>query len=72
MTRTLNKTENLTLLSTNYIGSLGYIYQNRPFVVPITYFYNKEQKNIICYSAIGQKINAIRKNQFSIPFCYGY
>lgn len=64
MKRILDKTENLQLIRNNYIGSLGYIYQNRPFVVPITYFYNTEQKNIICYSAIGHKINAMRKNHF--------
>ncbi|WP_179344399.1 pyridoxamine 5'-phosphate oxidase family protein [Winogradskyella ursingii] len=62
MTRTLDKTENLLLLSNNFIGSLGYIHQNTPIVVPITYFYNAEQKKIICYSAIGHKINAMRKN----------
>ena len=62
MRRILERPENLRLLSNNYIGSLGYIYQNRPFVVPITYFYNTEQKNIICYSGIGHKINTMRKN----------
>jgi len=68
MTRTLDKTENLLLLSNNYIGSLGYISQNRPYVLPITYFYNAEEKNIICYSAIGHKINAMRKNH-SVSLC---
>ena len=62
MIQTLDDKEKTLLLSSNYVGSLGYLYKNRPFVVPITYFYNEEENNIICYSAKGQKINALRKN----------
>ncbi len=62
MIKTLDKKEKEMLLSTNYIGSLGYVYNNQPFVAPITYFYNEEQNNIICYSGNGHKINAMRKN----------
>ncbi|WP_432410051.1 pyridoxamine 5'-phosphate oxidase family protein [Rasiella sp. SM2506] len=62
MIKTLDTKEKMLLLSSNYIGSLGYIFQNKSFVVPITYFYNKEQDNIICYSANGHKITALRKN----------
>ncbi len=62
MIKTLNDKENMLLLSSNYIGNMGYIHQNSPFIVPITYFYNEEQNNIICYSALGHKINALRKN----------
>ncbi len=50
------------ILENNYIGHLGYIYQNRPYVVPITYFFDKENNNIICYSGDGHKMNAMRKN----------
>lgn len=50
------------ILENNYIGHLGYIYLNRPFVVPITYFFDKENKVIICYSGEGHKMNAMRKN----------
>ncbi|HLT32578.1 MAG TPA: pyridoxamine 5'-phosphate oxidase family protein [Aquaticitalea sp.] len=50
------------ILENNYIGHLGYIYQNRPYVVPITFFYDKEKKSIICYSGDGHKMNAMRKN----------
>ena len=49
------------ILENNYIGKLGYIYQNRPFVVPITYYYDKENHAFICYSADGHKMNAMRK-----------
>ena len=50
------------ILENNYIGQLGYIFQNKPFVVPITYFYDKQNHAIICYSGEGHKITAMRKN----------
>jgi nitroimidazol reductase NimA-like FMN-containing flavoprotein (pyridoxamine 5'-phosphate oxidase superfamily) len=50
------------VLENNYIGHLGYIYQNKPYVVPITYYYDKESNTIICYSGKGHKIDAMRKN----------
>ncbi|SEA55727.1 pyridoxamine 5'-phosphate oxidase family protein [Bizionia paragorgiae] len=63
MRRTLKDNENLRILEDNYIGNLGYISQNKPFVVPITYFYNKEKHAIIGYSAMGHKIRALRENR---------
>ncbi|TXE16766.1 flavin mononucleotide-binding protein [Psychroserpens burtonensis] len=62
MIRTLNERESSRLLESNYIGNLSYIYQNRPFIAPITYFFDKANDVIICYSAEGHKINAMRKN----------
>ncbi len=50
------------ILENNYIGQLGYIYQNRPYSVPITYFFDKENNSIISYSGEGHKISAMRKN----------
>jgi nitroimidazol reductase NimA-like FMN-containing flavoprotein (pyridoxamine 5'-phosphate oxidase superfamily) len=50
------------VLENNYIGQIGYIYNNRPFVVPITYFFDKENSAIICYSGDGHKMSAMRKN----------
>lgn len=50
------------ILENNYIGQLGYIYNNRPFVVPITYYFDKESNVIICYSGDGHKMNAMRKH----------
>lgn len=50
------------ILENNYIGNLSYIYQNRPYGVPITYFFDKENNSIICYSGEGHKMNAMRKN----------
>src|SRR5690606_28354032 len=51
------------ILENNYIGYLGYIYNKRPYVVPITYFFDKEENAIICYSGQGHKINAMQKNK---------
>ena len=62
MIKTLETKEKKFILSRNYIGYLAYIYNNAPFVVPITYFYDEAKNNIICYSADGHKLNALRKN----------
>lgn len=62
MIKTLDDKRKSLLLSTNYIGSLGYVFQDKPYITPITYFYDKEQNTIICYSAEGHKIHALRKN----------
>lgn len=50
------------ILENNYVGQLGYIYLNKPYVVPITYYFDKEINAIICYSGDGHKMNAMRKN----------
>ena len=62
MIRTLSNTENLTLLNNNYIGNISYIYRNRPFIVPITYYYDEKENIIIGYSAEGHKIRSMRQN----------
>lgn len=62
MFKSLTQQECLVLLQANYIGYLGYIYKNQPYIVPMTYFYNKENDAIICYSSMGHKIEAMRKN----------
>ena len=58
----LEDTKIRLILENNYIGNLGYIYQNRPYVVPITYFFDKENDIVICYSGEGHKMNAMRKH----------
>ena len=50
------------ILETNYIGHLGFISEDKPYVVPITYFYDSDENCILSYSAEGHKINAMRKN----------
>ena len=59
---TLDQKASKSILKNEYLGHLSYIYQNRPFVVPITYYYDAERNVIICYSAEGHKMNAMRKN----------
>ncbi|MDN3493231.1 pyridoxamine 5'-phosphate oxidase family protein [Winogradskyella bathintestinalis] len=63
MIRILSQIESTRILTSNYIGNLGYIYRNRPYVVPITYFFDAENNVIIGYSAEGHKIRAMRKNE---------
>lgn len=62
MIKTLENSERIRILENNFSGHLGYIWQQNPFVVPITYFFNKESKSIIGYSGDGHKIRAMRKN----------
>lgn len=56
----LGKSKCRTLLSNNYIGHLAYIYKNRPFVIPITYYYDGSTNTLLGYSGNGHKINALR------------
>ena len=58
----LNKYENLHILETNYIGYLSFLWKNKPYVIPITYYYNEADNCIISYSAEGHKIDAMRIN----------
>ena len=62
MIKNLEHNEITFILENNYIGHLSYIFQNKPYVVPITYFYDKTNSAIICYSGEGHKITAMRKN----------
>ena len=62
MIKNLNKKEILRLLEDNYIGRLAFVSGECPFVIPITYFFDAEEKSIISYSAVGHKIKAMRKN----------
>jgi nitroimidazol reductase NimA-like FMN-containing flavoprotein (pyridoxamine 5'-phosphate oxidase superfamily) len=61
MITNLNDNKCVTLLSNNYIGQLGYIYIDRPFIVPMTYYFDKENKIIIGYSEDGHKTMSMRK-----------
>lgn len=62
MFKNLEEKEINYILKNNYIGQLGYIFSNTPFVVPITYFFDPESNAIICYSGDGHKMIAMRKN----------
>ncbi|WP_236822238.1 pyridoxamine 5'-phosphate oxidase family protein [Arenibacter sp. NBRC 103722] len=58
----LTTSESIRLLKGNYTGHLGYIYQDKPYVLPITYYYDKDDHSLISYSADGHKIDAMRQN----------
>ncbi|RSK40434.1 pyridoxamine 5'-phosphate oxidase family protein [Mangrovimonas spongiae] len=62
MITTLHNKERHIILERNCIGHLAYIHENRPFIAPITYFYNKEDNIIIGYSNVGHKIMAMRRH----------
>ncbi len=50
------------LLSDHCVGSLGYIAYQTPYVVPITYYYDRENEAIISYTTEGHKIASLREN----------
>nr|MUH39078.1 pyridoxamine 5'-phosphate oxidase family protein [Zobellia laminariae] len=60
MVKDLEISECMSLLSDNYVGHLGYIGGRSPFIVPVTYFFDEENKSIISYSAPGHKIVSMR------------
>ena len=68
MIRNLDNSECNHILSTNYIGYLSYIYRERPFIAPITYFFDRKNDYIIGYSGEGHKITALRK-QPQVSLC---
>ena len=61
MIKSLDSKRCTEVLKNNYIGYLSYISNNRPYTIPITYYYNEKENYIICYSGNGHKINAMRK-----------
>jgi nitroimidazol reductase NimA-like FMN-containing flavoprotein (pyridoxamine 5'-phosphate oxidase superfamily) len=61
MIRNLNRKKSSSLLANNYVGNLGYIYKESPYIVPITYFFDGK-KTIVIYSSEGQKTFAMREN----------
>ncbi len=54
--------ESTGVLRKNYNGHLAYIADEKPYVIPITYFFDPEDNSIISYTAEGHKIDAMRKN----------
>ena len=53
--------ECLEVLGSNHIGRIGYIFGQSPFIIPITYYHDQEEKCIISYSAEGHKMEAMRR-----------
>jgi len=64
MMKNLKQSECLELLADNYLGHLGFISGRSPYVTPITYFFDAEEKSILSYAANGHKIDAMRKYEF--------
>jgi nitroimidazol reductase NimA-like FMN-containing flavoprotein (pyridoxamine 5'-phosphate oxidase superfamily) len=58
----LTTNEVIRVIKGNYTGHLGFIAQNSPHVLPITYYYDESNNSIISYSAEGNKIDAMREN----------
>ncbi|MGI9546313.1 MAG: pyridoxamine 5'-phosphate oxidase family protein [Flavobacteriaceae bacterium] len=63
MIKDLETKESIQILRTNYIGHLGYIWQARPYIVPITYYFDEPNNAIVSYASEGHKIIAMRKNK---------
>ena len=63
MIKSIKKEECYKIVDDNYVGHLGYLSGITPFVIPITYYLNTDDKSIICYSKKDHKINAMRNNK---------
>lgn len=61
MLKNLEIDDCLKVLGNNYIGRLGYIFGQTPYIIPITYFHDVAAKCIISYSANGHKLHAMRQ-----------
>jgi nitroimidazol reductase NimA-like FMN-containing flavoprotein (pyridoxamine 5'-phosphate oxidase superfamily) len=57
-----SKSDRLKILKNNYIAHLSYIYRGKPYIVPISYYYDKEKNVILGYSSEGHKIRSMRRN----------
>lgn len=51
-----------TVLSQHYIAHLACSLDDKPYVVPITYYYDADSNSLIGYTAEGQKVNILRQN----------
>lgn len=62
MIKDLSETQIRGLLQNNYVGSLGFIAHQAPYVLPVTYFYDPDNQCVVSYSMEGHKIDAIRES----------
>ncbi len=51
-----------SVLQSNYIGHLACCLDDKPYVVPITYYYDAAQNSLVCYTAEGHKVDIMRQN----------
>ena len=61
MLKNLKIDDCLKVLGNNYIGRLGYIFGQIPYITPITFYHDTDAKCIISYSAKGHKLHAMRQ-----------
>ena len=57
-----SKQQNIKSIKRNYIGKLGFISHDSPFIIPITYYFDEEENCIIAVTTEGHKIEGMRKN----------
>lgn len=62
MIKDLNKKACVEILGKNYVGRLAFMAKGKPYVIPITYYYDHQNKSIISYTAEGHKIESMRIN----------
>ncbi len=62
MIKNLKDQKGVRILSENYVGHLAFIEGETPYILPITYYYDKENHRILSYSSQGHKIQAMRKH----------
>lgn len=58
----MHMTEIDEILENNYIGRIACCKDDKPYLVPITYCYDKTDNSIIGYTGIGKKLHILRKN----------
>ncbi|HUH46294.1 MAG TPA: pyridoxamine 5'-phosphate oxidase family protein [Arenibacter sp.] len=63
MIKDLKKDRCRLLLQGHYWGHLAFTGHNSPYVLPITYYYDKGNNCIISTSAEGHKIDCLRENK---------
>jgi uncharacterized protein len=62
MTEELSKEEIRIFLQQQYVCRVGCCDDNRPYVVPNTFFYDSESSSIICHTGEGKQLKILRKN----------
>lgn len=58
----LTTSESTNVLRDNYNGHLAYISKGKPYVLPITFYFDATDHSIISYTTEGHKIDAMREN----------
>ncbi len=62
MIKNIKRKTGIDILRKNYIGRLAYVVRAKPYVVPITYYYDHDNKSVISYTSEGHKIESMRIN----------